>query len=32
MGYDYNGFNHVYQPGGRIESTGYVFTIETDAG
>ncbi len=32
MGYDYNGFNHVYQPGGRIESTGYVFTIATDAG
>lgn len=32
MGYDYNGFNLVYQPGGRIETSGYVFTIETDAG
>ncbi len=32
MGYDYNGFNHVYQPGSMIEGGGYVFTIETDAG
>ncbi len=32
MGYDYNGFNMVYQRGNRIEATGYVFTIETDAG
>jgi L-alanine-DL-glutamate epimerase-like enolase superfamily enzyme len=32
MGYDYNGFNHVYQKGGRTQQTGYVFTIETDAG
>ncbi len=32
MGYDYNGFNMVYQRGNRIDATGYVFTIETDAG
>jgi L-alanine-DL-glutamate epimerase-like enolase superfamily enzyme len=32
MGTDYNGFNTVYQPGGRLQPTGYVFTIETDAG
>lgn len=32
MGYDYNGFNLVYQAGNRIESTGYVFTIETSEG
>ncbi len=32
MGYDYNGFNLVYQAGGRLQQTGYVFTIETDAG
>lgn len=29
---DYNGFNLVYQPGGRVRSKGYVFTVETDAG
>ncbi len=32
MAYDYNGFNHVYQKGGQIKGSGYVFTIETDAG
>ena len=32
MGYDYNGFNHVYQPGNRLQQTGHVFTVETDAG
>lgn len=31
-GHDYNGFNLVYQPGGRVRPRGYVFTIETDAG
>jgi L-alanine-DL-glutamate epimerase-like enolase superfamily enzyme len=32
LGVDYNGFNHVYQPGSRARLTGYVFTIETDGG
>ncbi len=32
VGYDYNGFNDVYQPGNRATRGGYVFTIETDAG
>src|ERR687885_547566 len=32
MGYDHNGFNMVYLKGNRIDATGYVFTIETDAG
>ena len=32
MGYDYNGFNHVYLQGNALPQTGYVFTIETDAG
>src|SRR5205807_476859 len=32
MGYDYNGFNHVYLKGNHLEQGGYVFTIETDAG
>lgn len=32
MGYDYNGFNHVYLKGNRMQQGGYVFTIETDAG
>jgi L-alanine-DL-glutamate epimerase-like enolase superfamily enzyme len=32
LGYDYNGFNDVYQPGARGTRGGYVFTIETDAG
>lgn len=31
-GHDYNGFNLVYQPGGRARQGGYVFTMETDAG
>ena len=32
MGVDYNGFNRVYQPGNRLRSKGYVFTVETDVG
>ncbi len=32
LGYDHNGFNLVYEPGNRLRMTGYVFTIETDAG
>src|SRR6476620_6966545 len=32
MAYDYNGFNNVYQKGNPLPQTGYVFTIETDAG
>jgi L-alanine-DL-glutamate epimerase-like enolase superfamily enzyme len=32
LGVDYNGFNHVYQPGSHARHTGYIFTIETDAG
>ncbi|HEX5503549.1 MAG TPA: enolase C-terminal domain-like protein [Thermomicrobiales bacterium] len=32
MGYDYNGFNLVYQPGNHLDLRGYVFTVETDAG
>lgn len=32
MAYDYNGFNVVYQRGGRIQAGGYVFTIETNEG
>jgi L-alanine-DL-glutamate epimerase-like enolase superfamily enzyme len=32
LGVDYNGFNHVYQAGGCLEQTGYVFSITTDAG
>src|SRR5438067_6171347 len=32
MGHDYNGFNQVYQPGNRLQQTGYLFTVETDAG
>ena len=32
LGYDYNGFNLVYTPGGRDELKGHVLTIETDAG
>jgi len=32
MGLDYNGFNQVYQAGGCLKHTGYVFCIETDAG
>jgi L-alanine-DL-glutamate epimerase-like enolase superfamily enzyme len=32
LGFDYNGFNNVYLKGGTVENTGYVFTIETDAG
>ncbi|MGN6563985.1 MAG: hypothetical protein ACTHMU_15135, partial [Thermomicrobiales bacterium] len=32
MGYDYNGFNNVYQPGARSRAGGYIFTIETNEG
>ena len=32
MGFDYNGFNHVYQKGSKVKGGGYVFTIETEAG
>lgn len=32
LGYDYNGFNLVYEPGNRLRMAGYVFTMETDAG
>ncbi len=32
MAYDYNGFNHVYKQGEQSRQSGYVFTIETDAG
>ena len=32
LGRDYNGFNHVYQAGNCLLETGYVLTIETDAG
>lgn len=32
LGTDYNGFNHVYLKGSTAEQTGYVFSIETDAG
>src|SRR5688572_4748231 len=32
LGYDYNGFNLVYQAGNRLQAAGYVFTVETDAG
>jgi L-alanine-DL-glutamate epimerase-like enolase superfamily enzyme len=32
MGVDYNGFNHVYQPGNKLHSRGQVLTVDTDAG
>ncbi len=32
LGTDYNGFNHVYQPGARGRFSGYVLRITTDAG
>ncbi|HEY8600755.1 MAG TPA: enolase C-terminal domain-like protein [Thermomicrobiales bacterium] len=32
LGYDYNGFNNVYEKGAQSKGTGYAFTIETDAG
>lgn len=32
LGYDYNGFNQVYEPGGKVTNGGHVLTIETDAG
>jgi len=32
LGVDYNGFNHVYQPGGCLEQSGYVCSITTDVG
>src|SRR5690606_27406497 len=32
LGFDYNGFNHVYLDGSSVPRTDYVFTIETAAG
>ncbi|HVX80152.1 MAG TPA: enolase C-terminal domain-like protein [Devosiaceae bacterium] len=32
LGFDYNGFNHVYLKGSTVPQSGYVFTIETEAG
>ncbi len=32
LGYDYNGFNEVYEPGAAARQTGYVLTVETDGG
>jgi L-alanine-DL-glutamate epimerase-like enolase superfamily enzyme len=32
LGYDYNGFNHVYQRDGSVRDSGYVLTIETEDG
>lgn len=32
LGYDYNGFNHIYEKGSQVEQGGYVFTIETEGG
>ncbi|HYU19295.1 MAG TPA: enolase C-terminal domain-like protein [Chloroflexota bacterium] len=32
MGVDYNGFNHVYQPGNVARHVGHVLKIETDRG
>ena len=32
LGYDYNQFNLVYEPGSRITRTGYVLQIHTDQG
>lgn len=32
LGVDYNGFNNVYQKGAKAPQTGFVFTIETEAG
>jgi L-alanine-DL-glutamate epimerase-like enolase superfamily enzyme len=32
LGFDYNGFNHVYLKGGTVPRTDFVFTIETEAG
>ena len=32
LGYDYNGFNNVYEKGAQSKGTSYVFTIQTDAG
>ena len=32
LGVDYNGFNNVYQAGSRTEHSGYILTIDTDAG
>ena len=29
---DYNGFNHVYLKGGKVDFTDYVLTIETEGG
>jgi L-alanine-DL-glutamate epimerase-like enolase superfamily enzyme len=32
LGTDYNGFNTVYAPGGKVEPKGYIIRILTDAG
>ncbi len=32
MGKDYNGFNLVYEPGGKVKSGGKILRIHTDAG
>lgn len=32
FGTDYNGFNLVYRPGGRVQRTGHVLQIHTDQG
>lgn len=32
LGVDYNGFNQVYEPGGRRKLRGHILAIETDAG
>ncbi|CAA9379648.1 MAG: mandelate racemase/muconate lactonizing enzyme family protein [uncultured Propionibacteriaceae bacterium] len=32
LGYDYNGFNEVFQRGGTVQRTGHVLTIETESG
>jgi L-alanine-DL-glutamate epimerase-like enolase superfamily enzyme len=32
LGFDYNGFNHVYLEGGSVPRSDYVLTIETAAG
>ena len=32
LGYDHNGFNHVFLQGGSVRQAGYAFTIETDEG
>lgn len=32
LGFDHNGFNHVYLKDGSVQETGYVFTIDTEDG